>query len=100
MSGLEDLRTLTVEDVAEVLGVNVETVRRFAREGRLPAYRIGARLRFRPQDLDRFVESCLLKVPDIDAMLRQARDRRVGLVLKRKAAASAAGRKTTAPEQN
>ena len=33
MTALDDLRTLTVEEVAEVLGVHGETVRRWVREG-------------------------------------------------------------------
>lgn len=69
----DDLKTLTVEEVAEVLGVNGETVRRWAREGRLAAYKIGRRLRFRPQAVDEFLESCRLQVPDPADFIRRAR---------------------------
>lgn len=31
------------KDMAEVLGVNVRTVRRWCREGRLPAFKLGSR---------------------------------------------------------
>jgi excisionase family DNA binding protein len=34
MLGHESLRTLTVEDAAEILGVHGETIRRWVREGR------------------------------------------------------------------
>jgi len=100
MPSLDDLRTLTVEDVAEVLGVRPEAVRIWAREGRLPAYKVGKRLRFRAQAVDEFLESLRLVVPDVDAFVRQARERRIGLSLKRKATAGAAGRKAPALEQN
>jgi excisionase family DNA binding protein len=47
--------TVSVEDAAEILGKSVETVRRYARAGRLPSMRIqGERIieyRFRPDDL-------------------------------------------------
>lgn len=35
-----DRSVLNTEQVAELLGMNVQMVRRYAREGRLPAYRI------------------------------------------------------------
>jgi len=47
--------TLSVDDVAAILGKSVETVRRYARSGRLPSMRVqGDRIieyRFRPDDL-------------------------------------------------
>jgi len=47
--------TASVEDAAEILGKSVETIRRYARTGRLPSMRIqGERIieyRFRPDDL-------------------------------------------------
>ncbi len=47
--------TLSVEDAAAILGKSVETVRRYARSGRLPSMRVqGERIieyRFRPDDL-------------------------------------------------
>ena len=41
---LRGLDTLTVEEVARVMQVQPETVRRWAREGRLSAMRWGGRL--------------------------------------------------------
>ncbi|MBM3956549.1 MAG: helix-turn-helix domain-containing protein [Gemmatimonadetes bacterium] len=38
------------------LGLHPETVRLWAREGRLPAVRIGNRWRFRRADLDRWLD--------------------------------------------
>lgn len=32
---------LTTEDVAEILDLHVDTVRRYVREGRIPAHRLG-----------------------------------------------------------
>ena len=44
---------------AEYLGVHVETVRRWAREGVIPAAKLGNRggFRFKREDLDRFLEA-------------------------------------------
>ncbi len=48
---------LTLEDVAERLGVHIRTLHRFVADGRLPAYRIGPRLvRIRTSDVEAFLE--------------------------------------------
>lgn len=49
---------LTSEQAAEYLQVNVETLRRWARTGEIPAAKLGNRggFRFKKEDLDRFVE--------------------------------------------
>jgi len=48
---------LTTEEAAQYLHVHQETVRRWAREGAIPAAKLGNRggFRFRRQDLDRFL---------------------------------------------
>jgi excisionase family DNA binding protein len=50
---------LTTEEAAEFLRVHVETMRRWARTGLIPAAKLGNRggFRFRREDLDRFLES-------------------------------------------
>jgi excisionase family DNA binding protein len=50
---------LTTDEAAEYLQVHVNTVRRWAREGAIPAAKLGNRggFRFRREDLDRFLES-------------------------------------------
>jgi len=46
-------RPLTTKQAAEFLGVHFKTVEKFAREGRIPAHRIGGRiLRFYETELD------------------------------------------------
>jgi excisionase family DNA binding protein len=49
---------MTTDEAAAYLRVHVETVRRWAREGTLPAAKLGNRggFRFRREDLDRFME--------------------------------------------
>ena len=51
------IRLLTVGEVARILHVHPNSVRRWADQGLLPAYRIGLRgdRRFREEDLDSFL---------------------------------------------
>lgn len=53
---LEDLAMLDIEEVMQRLGVSDSTIRRLVRDGKLRAYRIGRRLKFKQEDVDRFVE--------------------------------------------
>ena len=48
---------LTASDVSKLLGIHVNTVRRWSERGILKAYRIGTRgdRRFRRQDIDNFL---------------------------------------------
>jgi excisionase family DNA binding protein len=62
-TSLNDLRTLTVEEAAELLGVRAEAVRLFVREGRLEAFKVGRRLRMRPAAVQQFLESCRVRPP-------------------------------------
>ncbi len=50
---------LTVNEVARLLRVHPNSVRRWANQGLIMAYRIGVRgdRRFRPDDVDQFLES-------------------------------------------
>jgi excisionase family DNA binding protein len=47
---------LDIETAAQQLGVSVKTIRRLVQEKELPAYRIGRQLRFKPEELDAFLE--------------------------------------------
>lgn len=48
---------LTAQEAAELLGAHVETIRRLARKGEVPAYKIGKDWRFRTDALLRWVET-------------------------------------------
>ena len=48
---------LDIEAAASCLGVSVSTVRRLVRTGALPAFRVGRQLRFRPEEIDVYLES-------------------------------------------
>jgi excisionase family DNA binding protein len=50
---------LTTDEASEYLQVSVETMRRWARTGVIPAAKLGNRggFRFRREDLDRFLET-------------------------------------------
>ncbi|MBZ9638110.1 helix-turn-helix domain-containing protein [Streptomyces sp. PSKA30] len=43
----------STEEVADMLGLNVRTVRSYVRDGRLPAVRIGKQYRIAPEDVER-----------------------------------------------
>jgi excisionase family DNA binding protein len=47
-------------EVARFLSIHPGTVKRLAREGRLPAFRLGNRWRFRPSELDAWARSAVL----------------------------------------
>lgn len=48
---------LTINEVAQLLNVHINTVRRWSNQGTLKAYRIGSRgdRRFRQEDIDSFL---------------------------------------------
>jgi excisionase family DNA binding protein len=53
-----DGRLLTARDVGDRLGLSIETVLRWARQGKLPAVYLSSRaVRFREADIDAFIES-------------------------------------------
>lgn len=52
---LETEKLLTIEEVAEQLGVAVQTVFKYKRIGKLPYIKLGASLRFDPKDISDFI---------------------------------------------
>jgi len=46
----------TSEDIAEMLELSVDTIRRYIREGKLPAIRLGGAYRIKREDFERFIE--------------------------------------------
>ncbi len=56
-------------EAAKYLGVHIETMRRWAREGAIPAAKLGNRggFRFRREDLARFLEERLRTESEADA---------------------------------
>ena len=47
----------TVRTLAEKLAVTPMTIYRMVNQGKLPAVKIGKSIRFKPQDIDAFLES-------------------------------------------
>ena len=68
---LDDLRTLTVEDVASLLGTSQETVRRYVRDGHLIAMRWGRRLRFYVKDVRAFQQGRRVRPTEAVAILNE-----------------------------
>jgi len=50
-------RLMDVNEVARALSVSVQSVRRWAKEQRLPSLKLGTRVLFNPADVTRFVEN-------------------------------------------
>lgn len=48
---------LTLDEVRAILRKSERTVRRYVETGDLPAYRIGGELRFKPAEVDAFIEA-------------------------------------------
>ena len=57
MSADREESFLTVADVAGLLKINQQTVRNWIDQGRLPAVRVGRRVRIKQSDLDRIVQA-------------------------------------------
>jgi excisionase family DNA binding protein len=55
-SGNPDETFLTVAEVAEMLKLNPQTVRNWIDQGRMPALRVGRRVRIRRSDLERVLD--------------------------------------------
>lgn len=49
-------RIMTIKEVARYLGLHELTVRRLAREGEIPAFKIGRQWRVKKDLLDRWIE--------------------------------------------
>lgn len=50
------MKLLTTEEVAEILKVDVESVRRFISSGRITAFKVGREWRIKEEDLKVFIE--------------------------------------------
>jgi excisionase family DNA binding protein len=52
-----DNRWMTVKDVAEYLQLSTDQIYRLAQQGKIPAFRVGARWRFKREKIDEWVEN-------------------------------------------
>lgn len=65
------MNLLTAEQVAEILNINPETVRLYARQGKLACYRFGPRcVRFAAEDVEKFKER--FRVEAVDVYVKRA----------------------------
>jgi len=53
---VEDMQFYDIKETAEKLEVSVRTVRRYIKDGRLDAYKIGNKIRVTPENLRQFIE--------------------------------------------
>ena len=49
-------KLLSVNDVAEMLGLHPQTVRDFAGDGKLPGIKVGKAWRFKPSEIEAYLE--------------------------------------------
>ena len=52
------IKLLRIKEAADILGVNPETLRRWDKEGKLPAVKVSVRgdRRYKPEDIEKFIE--------------------------------------------
>lgn len=50
----ELVKAFTVEEIAEYLRLHPYTIRRLAREKKIPAFRVGGQWRFRKDEIDKW----------------------------------------------
>ncbi|RMF92161.1 MAG: DNA-binding protein [Candidatus Schekmanbacteria bacterium] len=55
---------LTLKEVAEYMRVNTATIYRLVRTGKIPAFRVGNRWRFRKTSIDEWLNSSESKIED------------------------------------
>lgn len=67
---MEEKEFLTSKDIARALGYHIQTVRRYLREGIIPAIRLKGEYRVRREDFDRFLEERKLAHAPIPPFLR------------------------------
>lgn len=60
MSVLEDYAMLDIKEVMEQLDLSDSTVRRLVKDGKLRAYRIGVKLKFKEEDVMAYIDSQLI----------------------------------------
>lgn len=55
---------LTARQVADMLGFSADTIVDWAEAGKLPAFKLGGRLRFQASELEEHLQDCRLKVTE------------------------------------
>ena len=75
---MTDENFLTTEEVLDYLQVNLRTVYRLIKVGKIPAVRVGRQWRFRKRDIDAWLESSRTASSSLDAMLPDERQSAAG----------------------
>ena len=60
---MRQIETLTPNEIAQILKLHPFTVARLAREGKLPAFKVGGVWRFRKDEFERWITSHTSKRP-------------------------------------
>lgn len=54
---IKEDKWVNIEDVAEYLSITVDTARTWMKNGKLPAYKVGKRYKFKLSEIDEWVRS-------------------------------------------
>ena len=77
---------LSTKDAAERLGVTLRSLYRFIDEGSLAAYKFGRVIRLKPEDVDRFIESCRIAPGSLEHLYPELKGGAAGAAEGRQAA--------------
>lgn len=61
-------RLWTAEDVAEFLGLHPQTVYAKANRGEIPSFKVGVKRRFRPEEIEAWLDSQPRMEPETEAV--------------------------------
>ena len=54
---VDNIQFYDIQEVAKELDVSTRTIRRYIDDGKLTAFKIGNKVKIRPEDLDEFIEN-------------------------------------------
>ena len=67
------IETFTPNDLAKILNLHPFTVTRLAREGKLPAFKVGGSWRFRKDQFERWIETQRIAVAKRQGLARKGK---------------------------
>ena len=56
---IQQKKIMTIKEVADYLGVHTATIYKYAREGKIPAFKIGSDWRFTKKHIDQWIDKSM-----------------------------------------